>query len=308
MFKVEFGRRRGSSGQALVLFAVFLIGLVAILALGLDGGNIYLNRRRAQNAADAGATAGARVLALNGDEFTAINTATQYAVDRNGADRCDVTIDGKIVTVVAHIDVPMSFARVLGLNQVTVNARGRARHAPVTTVRHLVPIAVIDFDYSYDRTYIIWDDDTYDPPDPAETDTISGNNRGWLNLECIYPMECGDAGAELTTDWMLNGFDGEVDRNKWARGTSGIMARPVAITAARIGDILYMPIFDSIQDMYPGKAYYHIIKFAAFEVTQVHPTGNPKGLQGKFKHYATSGPPAPDDSNDGGLRTVYLIP
>ena len=35
----EIGR---DSGQALIMFAVFLLGLVAMLALGLDGGNIYL--------------------------------------------------------------------------------------------------------------------------------------------------------------------------------------------------------------------------------------------------------------------------
>ena len=154
------------------------------------------------------------------------------------------------------------------------------------------------------KTYQIWDDDIAVPPDPAETDTISGSNRGWLNLDCVYPAECGDAGADETVDWMANGYDGICETDTWIRGSSGIMTKPVAITAARIGDILFMPVYSDIQDLYPGKAYYYIIKFAAFKVSAVHSTGNPKGIQGKFLYYTTSGPPSGGD--DGGLRTFYL--
>ena len=291
-------------GQALIVFAVFLLALVAVMALALDGGNIYLHRRRAQNAADAGALAGARILALSGSSSEAYEAAELYAIDKNNADRCDITVSEPGVTVVAYRDVPMTFARLVGLAQVTVRAQATARWAPVGSVARLVPIAVKDFDYIFTHNYTIWDDDVADPPDPLETDTISGNNRGWLNLDCLYPAECGDAGADLTTEWMLNGYTGNVATDSWYRGSSGIMTRPLAITQARIGDMLFMPIYDVIQDLYSGKAYYHIIKFAAFEVTQVYDTGNPKGLQGNFQYYTTSGPPSTGD--DGGLRTVLL--
>ena len=49
-----------SRGQVLVLVVLMLVGLIAMLALVLDGGSFYSQRRQAQLAADAGALAGAR--------------------------------------------------------------------------------------------------------------------------------------------------------------------------------------------------------------------------------------------------------
>ena len=53
---------RKQSGQAVVLVAVAVLALTAILALALDGGGIYLDRRQMQNAADSAALAGAELL------------------------------------------------------------------------------------------------------------------------------------------------------------------------------------------------------------------------------------------------------
>ena len=46
-------------GQALILIALGIVGLVGITALAIDGGNIFAERRHAQNAADTAALAGA---------------------------------------------------------------------------------------------------------------------------------------------------------------------------------------------------------------------------------------------------------
>ncbi|MDQ6885634.1 MAG: pilus assembly protein TadG-related protein [Candidatus Dormibacteraeota bacterium] len=54
--------KRSQAGQAVVLVAGAALVLTAILALALDGGGIYLERRQLQNAADAGALAGAEGL------------------------------------------------------------------------------------------------------------------------------------------------------------------------------------------------------------------------------------------------------
>jgi Putative Flp pilus-assembly TadE/G-like len=54
--------RQRQAGQAMVLFALGMVGIVALVALVLDGSYIYVQRRTAQTAADAGALAGARAL------------------------------------------------------------------------------------------------------------------------------------------------------------------------------------------------------------------------------------------------------
>ena len=47
------------SGQVLVLIVVAIVGILGFAALALDGGMLLSERRRAQNAADAGVMAAA---------------------------------------------------------------------------------------------------------------------------------------------------------------------------------------------------------------------------------------------------------
>jgi len=51
--------RRKRSGQAMLLIAGALVALIALVALAVDGGNAYAQRRIAQNAADGASIAGA---------------------------------------------------------------------------------------------------------------------------------------------------------------------------------------------------------------------------------------------------------
>lgn len=80
---------RPESGQSMVLITLVIVGMIAMLGLVMDGGNAYLQRRKMQNASDASAYAGARVLATRGnDNSVAKNceirrTIETYAV-RNG--------------------------------------------------------------------------------------------------------------------------------------------------------------------------------------------------------------------------------
>ena len=53
---------RREPGQVIVLFAISLVAMLAMVAVTVDGGTLYLQRRTAQNAADAAALAGTRAL------------------------------------------------------------------------------------------------------------------------------------------------------------------------------------------------------------------------------------------------------
>src|SRR2546421_6968838 len=54
--------RKGKRAQSLVIVALSATALFGIIALGLDAGRLYFQRRDVQNAADAGALAGAQEL------------------------------------------------------------------------------------------------------------------------------------------------------------------------------------------------------------------------------------------------------
>jgi len=51
-------RRRKLAGQVLIIFALAIMAMTGLLVIAVDGGSIYLDKRRLQNAADAGALAG----------------------------------------------------------------------------------------------------------------------------------------------------------------------------------------------------------------------------------------------------------
>ncbi len=76
------------TGQSIVLFAFALLGLVAFLALVVDGANIYVQRRQVQNAVDSASYAGADVLARPQDGRRAysgeIDDAIKEYAGRNG--------------------------------------------------------------------------------------------------------------------------------------------------------------------------------------------------------------------------------
>jgi Putative Flp pilus-assembly TadE/G-like len=81
------GRRRAESGQAMVLLALSIVALLGFAGLAIDGGILYTERRRAQNAADAAAMAGALGI-LNGWDpiWSAYSRAADNGYDNNLAE------------------------------------------------------------------------------------------------------------------------------------------------------------------------------------------------------------------------------
>lgn len=72
-------------GQAMVIMAFALIVLLGMLALSIDGGRAFTERRKAQNAADASALAAVRELGSGASSATARRIAYETAL-RNGYD------------------------------------------------------------------------------------------------------------------------------------------------------------------------------------------------------------------------------
>jgi len=94
---VIFSNRQRSSerGQALIVIAIALVVLLGLTGLVIDGGNVFLDRRKAQNAADSAALAAALARIRGGQGMT--NTALASAA-QNG-----YTNDGTSNTVTVHV-------------------------------------------------------------------------------------------------------------------------------------------------------------------------------------------------------------
>ncbi|MGC9523154.1 MAG: pilus assembly protein TadG-related protein [Anaerolineae bacterium] len=140
--------RRSQKGQVLVMVALGLLALVAIVALAVDGGHLYAERRRMQSAADSGALAGARVLCF--EEFATASAAQDEAEDqaeiyaqKNGAVGVDVSFpDDLTVTVVATETTDTFFARVIGFPTADVSAIASAMCQAPAAGGNIWPLAV----------------------------------------------------------------------------------------------------------------------------------------------------------------------
>lgn len=125
-------RKRSERGQSLAIMTIGIIAFLAMLALVLDGGMAFANRRLAQKAADAGALAGAREMCLEEDPILAAQLADQaareYAITRNGASSATVFVDtdAKTVDVVTTVPFQTAFAHLLGFSQITTDADAQA--------------------------------------------------------------------------------------------------------------------------------------------------------------------------------------
>lgn len=112
-------------GTILVITAVVLVALVGLLGLVIDAGLLMTAHRRAQNAADAGATAAAMDMLKGSSAATAIGTAATFVQQHN--DLADATLTTNIppqsgahqgnshfVEVIVSSPVQTYFIQVLG--------------------------------------------------------------------------------------------------------------------------------------------------------------------------------------------------
>ena len=138
--------QREESGQAMVLVAIFLVGLVAVVGLVADGGMVLAQRRDLQNVADAAAAAGA--MQLDESAYRA-SSGAEVALDRSAAYAAAVStlaaeggVDYTVTAGSTRVEVEVSrgaetaFLRVLGIDRVTISARAAAepRHGVLVAV------------------------------------------------------------------------------------------------------------------------------------------------------------------------------
>src|SRR3989304_924473 len=129
-------KRISERGQFIVLLAIIMVALLGVL----DGGNLYFKRRVAQNAADAGALAGARALCLTKDTGQAKFMAKQYAEVHNGPTVSQVDVSEALVTVKTQISFDTFFAHVIGFPKLTAEATAVAGCLRPTSGSKILPV------------------------------------------------------------------------------------------------------------------------------------------------------------------------
>lgn len=142
--------RNSEKGQALILIAFAIVGMIALVALAVDGGMAYADRRQAQNAADSAAlgaglakvrggnlVAEARALALS-NGFDNNGTTNTVAVNNPPGAGCDgannpYTGNSEYIQVLIHSTTDTYFGGVIGIDEVNNCVEAIARARPATT-------------------------------------------------------------------------------------------------------------------------------------------------------------------------------
>lgn len=126
-------------GQALIIIALALVGLIGIVGLVVDGGNAFLDRRNAQNAADAAALAAALARIRGGQDMvaTAFASAAQNGYNNDGVTNSvelfsppkdgphSDNVEYIQIIITSHVDT--YFARVVGRSKITNVVQAVAR-------------------------------------------------------------------------------------------------------------------------------------------------------------------------------------
>ena len=136
--------RQDPRGQILVIFALAMVGVIAMVGLVLDGGSAFAQRRSEQNAADLAALAAANDLIVNQGSADWVGTAHSiarlngYEDGKNGAivtvtcNNCpgqalDAAYDGVQVTVNITSKHPNAFASVVGMTSWDVSVTATSK-------------------------------------------------------------------------------------------------------------------------------------------------------------------------------------
>jgi len=131
-------RRRNESGQVTAFVAIFMVALIGLAGLVLDGGVALAARRRAGNEAQAAARAGAEMLDENAYRNGNMNALDAGAAEQAAADymaRADrgaavqPNAAGDTVTVDVSFDQPLNILGVFGVGSITARGHGSARTA-----------------------------------------------------------------------------------------------------------------------------------------------------------------------------------
>ncbi len=148
--KRYFLHSQNEDGQAIIQVTISLVVLLGFLALAIDVGRVYAERRNMQNAADAGALAGARELCL-GQEFPAAEAKAKEIMIANGVAESairagvDITPDGSppniINTRARHPSLDPILGQLVEWGVIDVAATASAACGAATTGCGLWPVA-----------------------------------------------------------------------------------------------------------------------------------------------------------------------
>jgi len=284
-----------------------MVPLLGFGALTADLGSWYHTGRSLQAAADAAALAGAQALPL--DTGTAAGLANQYAAKNGGTiapggisfSQASAPNDSITVTVIGT--APSFFAKVFGINSVTLHASATAQSNELGQAFGVAPITV-----SKDHPMLAgsgcpcFGQATSIPLDK----TGAPGAFGLINLD---GSKGGNGGPNTLAGWIQNGYNGYLGLGDYPSnpGAKFNASQMQAALTARIGTILLFPVYSSLSGN-GANATYNVIGWAGFYLTSFDARGSSGDIYGHFTQVAWTGIEATTNTSqpDYGARIIKL--
>jgi Flp pilus assembly protein TadG len=302
---------RSEEGQATVLAAVFMIGMLALAAFVLDVGSWFHQQRASQSTVDAAALAGAQ--ALPADPSNAYDLATDFANKNGGVAGATITVASKwnpndMITVSQTGSAPGFFSKILGIDSVNVSAHAAAVVAIPSEAKFVAPITVN-----------IKHPQLSGPGCPCYgvTTTLPLGKTGAPGAFALLNLDptdiTGTVGSSTMASWLTEGYDKNLPLGEYFSdpGTKFNDSKVQAALQGRFKSDLLFPVYDTLISG-GSNAQYHIIGWAAFHLTDEWASGTEGALTGYFTNVfwqgvvSTSGPSSPAIP-DLGVHTIALI-
>jgi len=217
---------RTERGQALVIMVFAILALLVVAGLAIDGGTVYLERRRMQNAADAAALAGTRKLAeamcakpgvndaaiaaevihyaeANGVQYTSGNVVADYVafnesvLGRVGSGAIPAGAAG--ISVTTKISRKTYFVSLVGIDLAGASAGALAMAGRPLTGSGVRPFGIprpIVMDLDPGDCFTIRFGNNCDDLDQCNVEYtgVQHQHRGWLNLNYVWRQQEEGAG------------------------------------------------------------------------------------------------------------------
>ena len=322
MFKRMKNGTSQEKGQVIVVVALMMMALLGLTAMAIDLSFVFVQRRDMQNAADAGALAGGRMVALfsadptlhyryrdiyyevlNSAQANGANDITAYMVhcgdralsrelrpnDYAALERCPCAC-GVWVKSETRFDTFLS--RIFGITELGASAEAQSEFGLPQNVAGLAPIALHKSVLQkgtwgmVGSTYTMWD-----------SKKEGGATRGWLGLDCIYPAKGSQCSPDANSlkKWMDPPYyTGVVNVGDNVGGDPG--TKTAVLHHAEVGEILIIPVYDYLYHFTnskycnPSDSKYDMDKCRAGEAFEgTTPVYTPdSGYNGKYYYHVIS--------------------
>jgi len=307
---------RNERGQAAVLSVVFIAALLGAMAMVIDVGSWFREKRATQAAADAAALAAAQELPGNTGAATAMGNSY---LAKNGGGTSSFTFSSNTmaadtVNVTLNREAPSYFAKLFNIDSVTVNARAAARAVGINAALGVAPIVVnvlhpmLNCGVANGKPVPCFGTktrlDLLDLKDPN-----SSNAAGSFGLINLDQNSGGNTGASILAQWVSKGYDKYMPLGIYDTAPSANFNNSQFISAlgARMPDVLLFPIYKTLIGT-GSNAKYEIVGWVGFKVSYFDPNGSKSYVEGSFVSVVWEGIHSKSGQNlNYGVRAIELV-